>query len=193
MKIVHHRDPGPVPSELAADTRLAELSAWGSRLAGAGLSPGESGNMSCRSGGGFAITRTGVPLAAIAADDWVLVTGVEHLPDGGVVVNSNGPHEPSRDSAVHAAVYAARPNASTVFHFHVGSLDVLTDRLGVPATTTYYPAGTTESMEEIERFLDAHDAVDYFVLVDHGIVAFGDSIDETGAMVEAAQRAVERE
>lgn len=193
MNVRHVRDPRPVPPELLADTRLMQLSGWGSRLAAAGLSPGESGNMSCRSGGGFLITRTRVPLAAMTADDWVVVTAVEHLPDGEVVVSSRGPHEPSRDSAVHAAVYAARPEAMTIFHFHVGSLDVLTGRLGVPATTTYHPAGTTESMEEIERFLRAHDAIGYFVLVDHGIVAFGSSIEDTGALVEAHQRAVERE
>ncbi len=134
-----------------------------------------------------------MPLAAIKMDDWVLVTEVRRLSDGEVVVNSIGPYEPSRDSAVHAAVYTARPDATTVFHFHVGSLDVLTKRLGVPATSTYYPAGTYESMEEIERFLSDHHAISYFVLIDHGIVAIGDSIDETGALVEAHQRAVEQE
>lgn len=193
MKVRHDRDSRPIPHGLLADTRLAELSAWGGRLAAAGLSPGESGNMSCRSGDGFLITRTGVPLAAIRTDDWVLVTEVRRLAHGEVVVNSIGPHEPSRDSAVHAAVYTARPDATTVFHFHVGSLEVLTSRLGVPATSAYYPAGTTESMEEIERFLSYHHAIGYFVLIDHGIVAMGDSIDDTGALIEAHQRAVERE
>jgi ribulose-5-phosphate 4-epimerase/fuculose-1-phosphate aldolase len=121
------------------------------------------------------------------------VTGVERDPHDEVVITSRGPSEPSKDSAVHAAVYAGRPEATTIFHFHVGSLDVLTDRLGVPTTSTYYPAGTKESMEEIEGFLRDHDDVSYFVLVDHGIVALGSSVDDTGALVETHQAAAERE
>lgn len=191
MKVEHHRERSALPAHLASDARLTELSRWGARLAGAGLSPGESGNLSCRVSTGFLITRTGVALASIETDDWVHVTDVVPDDTGAVVVASRGVYEPSMDSAVHAAIYADRLEATTIFHFHVGHLDVLTGRLQVPATTTYYPAGTTESMKAIQRFLGEHQGVDYFVLVDHGIVAVGSSIDATGDLVESYRRAVE--
>lgn len=191
MKVEHRRERTALPAHLASDARLGELARWGARIAGAGLSPGESGNLSCRVSTGFLITRTGVALASIAADDWVHVTDVAHDDTGAVVVTSRGLHEPSMDSAVHAAIYAKRLEATTILHFHVGHLDVLTGRLQVPATTTYYPAGTTESTHEIQRFLGGHEGIGYFVLVDHGIVAVGSSIDATGDLVESYQRRVE--
>ncbi len=192
MNVDHQRDDQPVPPDLLDDLRLMRLAGWGKRLADSGLSPGASGNMSCRTEGGFLITRTGVALAEIETDDWVLVSGVDHDADGRVVVYSRAPHEPSKDSSVHAALYERLPEAKTVFHFHVGSLDDLTGQLGVPSASTYYPAGTRESMEEIQRFLDGHLATRYFVLVDHGIVAWGESIDETGGLVEARHLELEQ-
>lgn len=193
MRVEHRRDDRPLPENLLHDPRLTDLAAWGKRLAASGLSPGASGNMSCRTQDGFVVTRTGVPLATIGGDDWVWVSGVDLDPDGLVVVSSRGPHEPSLDAAVHAALYRRRPQATTVFHLHVGLLEELSERLGVPATSTHHPAGTRESMEEIDRFLDDHLETRYFVLVDHGIVAWGESIDETGTLVEARQLEVEQE
>lgn len=192
MKVGHSRDPRPVASELLDDPRLAQLADWGGRLAASGLSPDTSGNLSCRTGGGFLITRTGVSLATIGRDDWVAVAGVDEDPAGSVVVESRGIYEPSRDSAVHATLYHRLPAATSIFHLHVGNLEELSDRLGVPATSTYHPAGTTESMREIERFLDDHPDARYFVLVAHGIVAWGASVDEAGELVAAHQLAVEQ-
>ncbi len=191
MKIAHSRSSTPLPGKLLSDPRLAVAGEWGERIAARGLSPGESGNLSFRVDEGFVITRTGAPLAVLGVGDWVLVTGMERAANGGVVIESVGENDPSRDAAVHAAVYQARPEATAVFHFHVGTLDVLLD-LGVPATSTWYQAGTTESMEEIEVFLRAHPDADYFVLVEHGIVALGDSVDAAGELVEAHHLMVER-
>jgi ribulose-5-phosphate 4-epimerase/fuculose-1-phosphate aldolase len=187
MKVGHRRDPAAVPSALLEEPAVGDLEQWGSRLAEEGLSPGESGNLSCRTPGGFLITRTQVPLGAIQRDDWVLVTGIEHAPDGRVIVDSRGRHDPSRDAAVHAAIYRYRPEADVVFHLHVGHLDELRE-LGVPSTTTYHRAGTRESMEEIERFLAAHPGAAYFNLTHHAIVALGTSAEETGARVESYQQ-----
>lgn len=188
MRVAHRRDPEPVPAALLADPRLEALAGWGRRLAAAGLSPGASGNMSCRVEAGFVITRTEVELADIRVDDWVLVRALERRGEGTPVVASRGPHPPSRDAAVHAAVYRRHPGAETVFHFHVGRLDELHERLGVPRTAHHHPAGTVESMEEIERFFDFEPAARYFILLDHGIVAWGESIAATGELVEDHHR-----
>ena len=190
MKVGHRRDDRSVPQGLLDDPKLEQVAAWGKRLAGSGLSPGESGNLSCRVEDGFLITCTGVPLASIEREHWVLVTGIDRSSGGEVVVASRGPAEPSRDAAVHATLYGRCPEASAVYHLHVGHLDELQGRLGVPSTGTYYQAGTRESVEEIERFLDGHPGSRYFVLVDHGIVAWGESIDEAGGLVEAHQQAL---
>lgn len=190
MKVGHQRDDRSVPASLLDDPRLDNLAAWGRRLAAGGLSPGESGNLSCRTPGGFLITRTGLELGEIERGDWVLVSGIDHDADGLVAVASRGLHEPSRDAAVHATLYRQRPAAAAVFHLHVGRLDQLRGRLRVPSTATYYPAGTRESMEEIARFLDDNPDPRYFVLVEHGIVAWGESVDETGTLVLGHHRAL---
>jgi ribulose-5-phosphate 4-epimerase/fuculose-1-phosphate aldolase len=191
MRVTHSRTESSLPAGVQADSRIARLCGWGARLAELGLSPGESGNMSFRVDEGFLVSRTTAPLAELGPDDWVLVTGVDRLDKGGLVVNSIGEHDPSRDSAVHAAVYGAKPDAEAVFHFHVGNLEVLT-RLDVPATKQWHSAGTTESMEEIERFLTTNPDTRYFVLVEHGTVAVGDSVDEAGALVEQHHHMVVR-
>lgn len=188
MKVSHRHDERALPDELLDDPRIVEIAAWGNKLATAGLSPEASGNMSCRTDQGFLITATGVPLGAITPPDWVLVSAVDVDPDGVVVVTSRGPHEPSRDAAVHHTLYEQQSLANTVFHLHVGHLDELRDRLGVPSTDVYYPAGTKESMDEIARFLEGRPDTRYFLLIDHGIVAWGESVAETAALVEARQR-----
>lgn len=191
MRVTHSRTSKPAPGASRADPRVAQVIEWGARIAARGLSPGESGNMSLRADEGFLITRTGAPLGELETDDLVLVTGIERATNGGVIVKSVGGNDPSRDSAVHSAVYHARPEATAVFHFHVGNLDVLSS-LGVPATRKWHSAGTTESMEEIEHFLRTGLAADYFVLVEHGIVAFGETVDAAGQLVEMHHQMVER-
>lgn len=191
MKITHSRTDVSLPASLSTDPRTARLCQWGARLAELGLSPGESGNMSFRVDDGFVVSRTTAPLAGLEADDWVLVTGIDRLGNGGLIVNSIGENDPSRDSAVHAAVYGAQPDTEAVFHFHVGNLDVLS-QLDVPATRKWYAAGTVESMEEIEGFLSMNPDTRYFVLVEHGTVAIGDDVDEAGRLVEQHHEMVVR-
>lgn len=190
MKIQSRRSGRPLSPDLLSDPRLDRLAEWGIQLAATGLSPDASGNLSCRSQDGFLITATGVPLGEIRAEDWVEVTAIENPDDATIVVQSNGVAEPSRDAAVHATVYRHRPEATAIFHLHVGNLDELHERLGVPATEEFHPAGTTESVAEIERFLDADGEIRYFILVNHGIVAWGETVEEAAAEVTARQRAL---
>lgn len=192
MDLIHRRAIEALAPDISADRRLSLLTAWGRRLAELGVSPAASGNLSCRSAAGFVITATGVPLGAIAPEHWVEVTAVEPMHGGGLRVDSRGMFEPSRDSAVHAATYRRVPRASCVFHLHPDYLEELVDRLGVPATAAYYRAGTVESVREIERFLDATPDVGYFVLVEHGIVCTGPTIDAAGTRVEKMHRAILR-
>jgi L-fuculose-phosphate aldolase len=190
VKVENRRLSPTLSPAVASDPRLVRLAEWGARLASAGLSPGASGNLSCRTPDGFVISGTEVPLGQIALDDWVEVTGVTPSPAGGLIVESHGALIPSRDAAVHAALYGRRARATTVFHLHVGNLDALRRELLIPATERFFAAGTTESVAEIERFVDGHPDARYFILIDHGIVAWGDDIDQVGALVMSTHEAL---
>ena len=179
---------GDLAPGLLADPRLSRLSAWGEHCESLGISPGASGNLSVRSSRGFIISRTEVELARIGPDDWVEVTGMARQEDGSLTVEYNGDHVPSRDAFVHGTVYARQPGAQAIFHLHDESMLVAAGPLGIPHTEEFFPAGTDGSVREIERFLDSHPETRYFVLIEHGIVAWSGDLDSAGELVEAKHR-----
>jgi ribulose-5-phosphate 4-epimerase/fuculose-1-phosphate aldolase len=184
---------GGLASDTLEDARLDSLAEWGRRFALLGISPGASGNLSVRSRRGFFISRTEVELPRIGPDDWVEVTGMSRREDGRLAVTYLGEHIPSRDAFVHGTVYSREPEAEAVFHLHdVAMLDAA-KRLGIPSTDQFFPAGTNDSVREIQRFLDGHPDVRYFVLVEHGIVAWGADLDAVGSLVEHWHRCAEEE
>jgi ribulose-5-phosphate 4-epimerase/fuculose-1-phosphate aldolase len=85
-------------------------------------------------------------------------------------------------------VYARQPEAQAVFHLHDQSMLTAASDLGIPSTEEFFPAGTDGSVRQIERFLDNHLGVQYFVLVEHGIVAWAGDLDSAGALVEERHR-----
>lgn len=190
MKVLATRI-GDLPPDLVNDRRLARLATWGARLSRLGIAPGAAGNLSARNERGFVITRTEVELTSIEADDWVQVVDIDRRSDGTLEVSHLGDHTPSRDSFVHGTVYRRRPGAQCIFHLHDSTILRQANRLGIPSTDRHVPAGTSESVEEIERLLDRLPAVGYFVLVQHGIVALGTDPDSAGALVEHWHRKAE--
>ena len=74
-----------------------------------GLTPGTSGNVSCRVSGGFLITPSGLDYRTMRSQDIV-----EMFPDGRV----HGRHEPSTEWRMHAALYAHRSDVHAVVHTH---------------------------------------------------------------------------
>jgi ribulose-5-phosphate 4-epimerase/fuculose-1-phosphate aldolase len=179
---------GDPPPGLVDDPRLGRLSAWGERFHRLGISPGASGNLSVRSDRGFIISRTEVELPRIGPHDWVEVTGMVREADGALTVEYYGDHVPSRDSFVHGTVYARQPEAQAIFHLHDQAMLAAAPDLGIPSTEEFFPAGTDGSVRQIERFLDRHPGVQYFVLVEHGIVAWAGDLDAAGALVEERHR-----
>lgn len=75
-----------------------------------GLSPGRSGNVSCRAGEGMLITPSGLHYEDLAPADIVYVA-----PDG--TPERDAPR-PSSEWRFHLAAYAARPDMSAVVHAH---------------------------------------------------------------------------
>src|SRR5512145_2531919 len=79
-------------------------------LDAAGLVPNKSGNVSCRSAGGFLITPAGKPYRDLAPGDLV------ELPVHGEPSASG--RRPSSEWRMHAAIYAGRPDAAAIVHTH---------------------------------------------------------------------------
>jgi L-fuculose-phosphate aldolase len=75
-----------------------------------GLSPGRSGNVSQRFGGGMLITPSGLAYEGLELADivWVGTDGTRR----------DGECKPSSEWRFHLAVYAARPDVSAIVHTH---------------------------------------------------------------------------
>lgn len=74
------------------------------------LSPGRSGNVSCRFKGGMLITPTGRPYEDTSPEDIVFVADDGSVPDGQL--------KPSTEWHFHLAAYHARPDRHAVVHTH---------------------------------------------------------------------------
>lgn len=90
------------------DLRL-DLIATARAMQPANLNRGTAGNVSVRSGNGFYITPTGLPYAALGADDIPLMAL-----DG----SHQGSRKPSSEWRFHRDLYATRPEVGAVLHAH---------------------------------------------------------------------------
>ncbi len=113
----------------------AELVDAGARLAGAGLSPGSSGNLSIRSGDRVVITATGADMGALDAAS----LSVLDL-DGNLL---SGPR-PSKEYPLHRAFYRRSPETRAIVHLHspkataYACTDPWSDVTALPPITPYF-------------------------------------------------------
>lgn len=91
-----------------ADPRT-ELIATALAMGANGLNRSTAGNVSVRAGDGFHITPTGMPYAALVADDIPLLAL-----DG----SYQGKRKPSSEWRFHRDLYASRPEVGAVLHAH---------------------------------------------------------------------------
>ncbi|WP_342451484.1 class II aldolase/adducin family protein [Neoroseomonas nitratireducens] len=145
------------------------------RLDAAGFMPSKSGNLSVRDGDGFLVTPAGLPYAQTDAADIVRVAA-----DGG----ATGRHRPSSEWQLHAAVYAARPDAMAVVHTHSPRATALScARRGIPPfhymvllaggdvrCAVHATFGTAALAEHAVAALRDRRAA---LLANHGVVAIG--------------------
>lgn len=161
------------------------------RLDALGHMPSKSGNVSLRIEGGFRITPSGLPYAALAEADLVDVAI-----DGRVLA---GRHRPSSEWRLHAEIYAARPQAQAIVHTHSPRATALScARRGLPAfhymialaggddirCSAYATFGTQELAVAAAAALEGRRAC---LLANHGVVALGSSL----ATAETLAREVE--
>jgi len=163
----------------------AQIIAICQALDAAGMVPNKSGNVSCRSAGGFLITPAGKPYRDLAPDDLV------ELPVHGEPPASG--RRPSSEWRMHAAIYAARPDAEAIVHTHSPrATSFACAGRGIPPfhymialaggdvrCMPYATFGTSELAATAVRGLEGRRAT---LLGNHGVIAIGGSLEEAHAV-----------
>jgi len=142
-----------------------------------GLSPGRSGNVSCRWQDGMLVTPSGMAYASLEASDIVRVAA-----DGTVAA---GQRKPSSEWRFHLAAYEARPDMGAVVHTHSLHATVLAcAHKPIPAfhymvaaaggrdipVVPYATFGTEELSRHVRAGLASRNAI---LMADHGQIALG--------------------
>ena len=164
--------------ESPSDKRVGELVGWCHRWARLGVVGDTVGNLSFRTANGFIINRTAGDLATITNSEFVEVLRADF---GMRELTVAGAYEPSSESLMHAALYAARPAVNAVFHGHSAALLDAAERLGLPVTRRERPYGTPALADEILDVLSAHSVV---IMRNHGFVAVGPTMAAAHAAAE---------
>ena len=168
-----------------ADDPRAEIIAVTLALDAAGMVPNKSGNVSCRSAGGFLITPAGVPYRALQPDDIVTVAL-----DGTAPLQRL---EPSSEWRMHAAIYRARPEVQAIVHTHSPRATALACAgRGIPPfhymialaggdvrCTPYATFGTAQLAQSAVAGLEGRRAC---LLGNHGVMAVGPTLDRAHAV-----------
>jgi L-fuculose-phosphate aldolase len=143
-----------------------------------GLSPGRSGNVSCRWKTGMLITPTGMAYEEIRPRDIVFVNAKGDVPD-------KKSRKPSSEWRFHLAAYQARPDIKAVVHTHSLNATVLAcAHKPIPAfhymvavaggndipLVPYDTFGTDELAQFIATGLAEHNAC---LMANHGQIAIG--------------------
>lgn len=163
-----------------AETRArAAVIATARAMSDRGLSPGRSGNVSCRWREGMLITPTGMAYDVIEPEDIAFV-GAE-----GDRSDSGNRRKPSSEWRFHLSAYAARPDKSAVVHTHSLHATVLAcAHKPIPAfhymvavaggdsipLVPYAPFGTDELARHVAAGLAARNAC---LMANHGQIALG--------------------
>jgi L-fuculose-phosphate aldolase len=176
---------GDAAREMAAYCRAL----WERRLVS-----GTSGNLSVRlRNGDLLVTPSGRSLRDLRADELVRT-------DAGGAPREAG-LRPSSEVALHAAAYAARPDARAVVHAHP-TFCVVWSRYGIPlpcdtvgaretlgavAWTPYLPPGSPELAHAVaEQFATGTDAV---LMASHGLSTVGSTLEHAFVLADAAEEA----
>ena len=146
-----------------------------------GLSPGRSGNVSCRFAGGMLITPTGMAYDDIRPRDVVFVDANGEVP-------GKTSRKPSSEWRFHLAAYQARPDMNAVVHTHSLNATVLAcAHKPIPAfhymvavaggsdipLVAYDTFGTKELARHVAKGLLRRNAC---LMANHGQIAIGSTL-----------------
>ncbi len=159
-----------------------DLVATALAMSASGLSPGRSGNLSCRFGDGMLITPSGVAYDQMSAKDMVSVAA-----DGSVAAKQL---RPSSEWQFHLAAYVARPDIGALVHSHSLHATVLA-AAHKPIPAFHYmvavaggreiplvPYATFGSNELATYVAGGLSAVNACLMANHGQIAAGHTLAE---------------
>jgi len=181
--------------EVPSDFRLERLKHWCNLFDTNNLAPpydgGSFGNLSFRVREGelpFIITGTNIGLKnRLENEHFVLVERVDFE---NTKVFYRGARKPSSESMVHAAVYSNFPLVGAVFHGHHNGILAYTHWIEAPITAKEEPYGTLELVRQVQTLLrqlqpNPSNSPGMFNMKNHGFVAYGRTMDETGEHVSS--------
>jgi L-fuculose-phosphate aldolase len=169
----------------------ASLLATARALDAEGFFPGKSGNLSLRTARGLLVTPSGLPYAETTEADLV-----ELAPDGAPLA---GHRRPSSEWRLHAAIYAARPEAQAIVHTHSPQATALAcARHAIPPLHYMVLLGggpdircarhaTFGTAALAEAALEALADRRACLLANHGVVAIGASLAEATALAREVE------
>ena len=121
--------------ERSLDAAADEIASIGASIFSRGLTPGRTGNLSCRVGNEIVVTPTGASLGSLDARELAIIDLDGRPVRGGL---------PTKEAAVHAALYRSRPAARAVVHLHsshavaVSCLADVDEACVIPPLTAYF-------------------------------------------------------
>lgn len=168
---------------VSADERRARLAVveTAQRMSAIGLSPGRSGNVSCRFDTGMLITPSGMAYDTLTPDDMVFVDADGSVPQGA--------RKPSSEWQFHLAALKRRPDRHAVVHTHSRHALILACRhepipafhymvaaaggVDIPCVP-YAIFGSAELSDHVANGLTERDAC---LMANHGMTAIGETLD----------------
>lgn len=156
------------------------------------LSPGQSGNMSCRYGDKILITASGSANGYLQQDDIVLMDYDGKPVDGEI-------KKPSSEKLMHIEIYKKRQDINTILHVHSPYLSsfaaagIALDKPVMAENTFYFGKiplseyalpSTFELANNVVKYFDDYNAV---LMANHGFVIGSDNINDAYLKLELAE------
>jgi ribulose-5-phosphate 4-epimerase/fuculose-1-phosphate aldolase len=166
------------------DHRLYELNTITYLFSQLGLTPvhsdGAYGNQSYRtSDSTFIVTKSGmIPQKDLGIDNYCHVLQFDKTTTTFI---SQGIAPPSSECFLHHEIYNALPEIKVILHGHSSLLNENAAKLGICTTERFYDYGTPELAQSALEL--ARQNQTFFILQDHGFVALGSHLGDTGRLV----------
>jgi L-fuculose-phosphate aldolase len=173
-----------------------ELSRYSARIVQRGLVVGPGGNTSARVDGVMWISPSGYALDEIGAEDWVAID----IASGQA---SQSEPRPSSESAMHLAIYRARPDVSAIVHTHppttIGVISAGLDEIPfmfpdqvalvgtVPCIDYVVPCSQELADAVVETMRDQE--VNALLMQNHGLITIGHNLKEAYYRTEVIEDA----
>lgn len=155
------------------------------------LTPGITGNLSCRYGDNVIITKSSTANGDLSEDDFTVIDY------SGNVVSGGG--KPSSEKFLHLEFYKMRQDINCIFHVHPIYLCTLAScgqdltepvmpenifYFGEIPLAEYAVPGSFELVNKTAKFFENHDVV---MMANHGIIVGGNNVKETYMKLELAE------